>query len=223
MVENKMGLKVKRLKSDNGGEYKDEKLKEFCATNGIKLEKIVLKTPQQNDIIKPSDPQFKEVPDKIRNDDRYWPYFKNCIGVIDGTHIPVVVPRDRKIPYIGRKGVTTQNVMAVCDFNMCFTFAWAGWEGVAHDARVFLEALRRPELGFPHPPKGKYYLVDAGYPQMSGYLGPYKGERYHLPDFRRGSSPKGPVFCHGFSVYMLAEDAAMASISKDGYDKDQSS
>ena len=106
------------------------------------------------DIIKPSDPQFKEVPDKIRNDDRYWPYFKNCIGVIDGTHIPVVVPRDRKIPYIGRKGVTTQNVMAVCDFNMCFTFAWAGWEGVAHDARVFLEALRRPELGFPHPPKG---------------------------------------------------------------------
>ena len=34
---------------------------------------------------------------------------------------------------------------------------------------------------------------------------------------------EGPVFCHGFSVYMLAEDAAMASISKDGYDKDQSS
>ena len=37
------------------------------------------------------------------------------------------------------------------------------------------------------------------------------------------SLQKGPVFCHGFSVYMLAEDAAMASISKDGYDKDQSS
>ncbi|RVX11459.1 L10-interacting MYB domain-containing protein [Vitis vinifera] len=153
------------------------------------------------DIIKPSDPQFKEVPDKIRNDDRYWPYFKNCIGVINGTHIPVVVPRDRKIPYIGRKGVTTQNVMAVCDFNMCFTFAWAGWEGAAHDARVFLEALRRPELGFPHPPRGKYYLVDAGYPQMSGYLGTYKGERYHLPDFRRGSSPKGKkeIFNHRHS------------------------
>ena len=41
------------------------------------------------DIIKPSDPRFKEVLDKIRNDDRYWPYFKNCIGVIDGTHIPL--------------------------------------------------------------------------------------------------------------------------------------
>ena len=51
MVENKMGLKVKQLKSDDGGEYKDEKLKEFCSTNGIKLEKIVPKTPQQNGVV----------------------------------------------------------------------------------------------------------------------------------------------------------------------------
>ena len=50
MVEYKMGLKVKQLKSDDGGEYKDEKLKEFCATNGIKLE-IVPKTPQQNGVV----------------------------------------------------------------------------------------------------------------------------------------------------------------------------
>jgi hypothetical protein len=27
---------------------------------------------------------------------------------------------------------------------------------------------------------GKYYLVDAGYPNEYGYLGPYKGERYHF-------------------------------------------
>jgi hypothetical protein len=26
---------------------------------------------------------------------------------------------------------------------------------------------------------GKYYLVDAGYPNKYGYLGPYKGERYN--------------------------------------------
>ena len=44
--------------------------------------------------------------------------------------------------------------MAVCDFNMCFTFAWAGWEGTAHDTHIFLEALRRPELNFPHPSGG---------------------------------------------------------------------
>ena len=42
--------------------------------------------------------------------------------------------------------------MAACDFNMCFTFAWAGWEGTAHDTRIFLEALHRENLHFPHPP-----------------------------------------------------------------------
>ncbi|KAH9688209.1 DDE Tnp4 domain-containing protein [Citrus sinensis] len=153
------------------------------------------------DFLKPSDPQFKEIPKKIRNDDRYWPYFKDCIGAIDGTHIPVIVPTSKQIPYIGRKGIPTQNVMAACDFNMCFTFAWAGWEGTAHDTRIFLEALRRENLHFPHPPTGKYYLVDAGYPHMTGYLGPYKGERYHLPDFRRGSQPRGKkeIFNHAHS------------------------
>ena len=33
----------------------------------------------------------------------------------------------------------------------------------------------------------KYYLVDAGYPTLTGYLGPYRCERYHLPDFRASS------------------------------------
>ncbi|CAL8083459.1 unnamed protein product [Prunus armeniaca] len=129
-----------------------------------------------SDIISPQDAQFRRVPDKIKDDDRYWPYFKDCIGAIDGTHIPVIVPRERQVPYIGRKGA-------------------------AHDARIFMEALRRPILKFPHPPTGKYYLVDAGYPQIKGYLGPYRGERYHLPDFRRGSQPRGKkeIFNHRHS------------------------
>ena len=82
-----------------------------------------------SDIVRPSDPHFNRIPKKIKDNDRYWPYFKDCIGAIDGTHIPVVMPASKQIPYIGRKGFPTQNVMAVCDFNMCFTFAWAGWEG----------------------------------------------------------------------------------------------
>ncbi|XP_052292520.1 uncharacterized protein LOC127900978 [Citrus sinensis] len=55
------------------------------------------------DLLKPSDPQFKEIPKKIRNDDRYWPYFKDCIRAIDGTHILVIVPTSKQIPYIERK------------------------------------------------------------------------------------------------------------------------
>ncbi|KAI9117612.1 hypothetical protein K1719_011778 [Acacia pycnantha] len=49
-----------------------------------------------------------------------------------------------------------------------------GWEGTAHDARVFRNAIETPTMNFPHPPKGKYYLVDAGYLTPVGYIGPYK-------------------------------------------------
>ncbi|XP_054814548.1 uncharacterized protein LOC129315060 [Prosopis cineraria] len=75
--------------------------------------------------------------------------------------------------------------MAVCDWDMYFTFVITGWEGTAHDARVFDNTISTPSMHFPHPPPGKYYLVDSGYPTLNGYLGPYRCERYHLPDFRR--------------------------------------
>jgi hypothetical protein len=38
---------------------------------------------------------------------------------------------------------------------------------------------------------GKHYLVDSGYPTFVGFLGPYKNEKYHLPDFRRASGARG--------------------------------
>ncbi|CAH1413504.1 unnamed protein product [Lactuca virosa] len=89
---------------------------------------------------------------------------------------------------------------------MCFTFAWVGWEGTAHDTRIFNEARRRHEVKFPLPANGKFYLVDVGYPNTKGYLAPYKGSniRYHIPDFRRGQTrasrePKG--FKEKFNYY----------------------
>ncbi|CAH9104137.1 unnamed protein product [Cuscuta europaea] len=34
------------------------------------------------------------------------------------------------------------------------------------------------------PPIGYYYVVDASYPNVPGFLAPYRGESYHLNDFR---------------------------------------
>ena len=50
MVETETSLKVKRLRSDNGGEYIDEGFSEYCATQGIKMEKTIPRTPQQNGV-----------------------------------------------------------------------------------------------------------------------------------------------------------------------------
>ncbi|XP_073039361.1 uncharacterized protein [Primulina eburnea] len=50
MDEKETNLKVKFSRSDNGGEYEDDVLKKYCAQNGIKMEKIIPGTPQQNDV-----------------------------------------------------------------------------------------------------------------------------------------------------------------------------
>lgn len=33
--------------------------------------------------------------------------------------------------------------------------------------------------------------MDSGYPNRAGYLAPYKGTKYHLPEFRNGTMPRG--------------------------------
>lgn len=103
--------------------------------------------------IKPKDPTFRHVHTKIRFG-KYWPFFKHAIGAIDGTHVSCVVSATDQTKFISRKGTVSQNVMAVCDWDMCFTFVLAGWEGSAHDARIFDHALTTPSMNFPHPPEG---------------------------------------------------------------------
>ncbi|XP_038717250.1 putative nuclease HARBI1 [Tripterygium wilfordii] len=152
------------------------------------------------DRIKPRENQFDTVPARIRNEPKYRP-FRDCICAIDGAHIPAAIPKDERGRFIGRKGFTTQNVMAACDFDMLYIFVSVGWEGSAHDARVFQNATTDNSLNFPHPPPGKYYLVDAEYPNRISYLAPYRGERYHSSQFENGRRASGPqeVFNHAHS------------------------
>ena len=48
-------------------------------------------------------------------------------------------------PFRGRKHNTTQNVMAIVDFDLKFTYVLAGWEGSAHDALVLADAIERDD------------------------------------------------------------------------------
>nr|GEU34885.1 hypothetical protein [Tanacetum cinerariifolium] len=51
-IENQLSLKVKIIRSDNGIEFKNQDLNQFCGIKRIKREFSVPKTPQQNDIAK---------------------------------------------------------------------------------------------------------------------------------------------------------------------------
>lgn len=60
----------------------------------------------------------------------------NCIGCIDGCHIPIKGPRFKREDYINRKGYASIILQAVCDSEYLFTDIHIGWPGSVHDARV---------------------------------------------------------------------------------------
>ncbi|XP_039832870.1 protein ALP1-like [Panicum virgatum] len=126
-------------------------------------------------------PPFNETPLKVRNSHRWYPYFKDCVGAIDGTHVYARVPAKMQAAFRGRKNYPTQNVLAAVDFDLKFTYVLAGWEGSAHDATILADALERDD-GL-RVAEGKFYLVDVGYACRPGFLPPYRGTRYHLNEF----------------------------------------
>lgn len=130
-------------------------------------------------------PPSLETPAKIAGHPWFDPYFKDCIGAIDGTHVRASVSKDMEPSFRGRKSFSTQNVMAAVDFDLRFTYVLAGWEGTAHDATILADAIER-ENGL-YVPRGKFYLVDAGYGAKPGFLPPFRAVRYHLNEW--GSNP----------------------------------
>jgi hypothetical protein len=51
------------------------------------------------------------------------------------------VPRNQRAAFLGRKHTTTQNILAIVDFDLRFTYVLAGWEGLAHDSLILADAL----------------------------------------------------------------------------------
>ncbi|KAF7803589.1 protein ALP1-like [Senna tora] len=134
-------------------------------------------------------------PEPIPEDstDGRWKWFKNCLGALDGTHIKMQVGVKDKPRYRNRKGEISSNVLGVCSQDGQFIYVLAGWEGSAADARVLKDAILRPN-GL-KVPTDCYYLVDAGYTNGRGFLAPYRGQRYHLNEWRNGRQPVTPHEC----------------------------
>ncbi|TYK24317.1 putative nuclease HARBI1 [Cucumis melo var. makuwa] len=71
-----------------------------------------------------------------------------------------------------------------------FVYVLADWEGSAADSRILRDAISRPN-GL-KVPKGYYYLVDVGYPNADGFLAPYRGQCYHLQEWRGAENAPSP-------------------------------
>lgn len=140
-----------------------------------------------SDIVSWKREELNETPPRIIHDKRYFPYFEDCIGAIDGTHVCVRVGGNKKITYWNHHNYTSMNILAVCDFNMKFIYTRIGVPGRAHDSKILTYCARHDNF-FPFPKSGKYFLVDSGYPNRRGFLAPYRGEAYH-PNHFAGRRP----------------------------------
>ncbi|KAA0047698.1 retrotransposon protein [Cucumis melo var. makuwa] len=80
----------------------------------------------------------------------------NCLGALDGTYIKVNVSASDHARYRVCKEEVATNVLDVCDTKGDFVYVLASY----------------------------YYLVDAGYPNAEGFLAPYRGQCYHLQEWR---------------------------------------
>lgn len=125
------------------------------------------------------------LPQEIKDNTKWMPYFKDCVGAIDGTHIPVHVPTVDKAAWRDRKGFITQNVFAACSFDLRFTFIHAGWQGSAHDALVLKDAIAKGRFT---PPAGKYFVADGGFYSTGFMLIPYTKTRYHLREWEAAAA-----------------------------------
>ncbi|XP_043720781.1 uncharacterized protein LOC122668258 [Telopea speciosissima] len=149
----------------------EEQLVMFLQTIGhhLKKRKILLKPP--------STTTHQRIAGNCRS---FYPYFKDCIGAIDGLHSHAWVPVNEHKRFRDRKGNISQNILAACDFDYRFTYILAGWEGSASNSRILDDAIHREGAGKIVVPPGKYYLVDAGFANQKGFLRPYRNVRYHL-------------------------------------------
>ena len=64
-----------------------------------------------------------------------------CVGAIDGSHIPVKPPSMNHTDYYNRKGWYSILVQAVVDVNYLFTDLNVGWPRSVHDAHVYSPIL----------------------------------------------------------------------------------
>lgn len=116
---------------------------------------------------------------KLKDDYVHWPdqeeqnhikwqigrksFFKDCVGFIDGTLIPLSrAPKINPEDFWTRKHTYALNSLLICDHQARIIYSFHGYCGSSHDQRIFshTEISQHPEDFFG---ENEYILADSGY------------------------------------------------------------
>jgi hypothetical protein len=128
---------------------------------------------------------------EIENNLKLYPFFEDCDGSTDCSHIDAFVLDQDILHFQNKKGGLSQNVLVVYSQNMFFQYVLSGWEGSAANSHIWDDAHCK-DLTIC---KGRYFLADVGFPLCDLLLVLYHGVWYHLKEW--GRADQRSAFCFG--------------------------
>lgn len=118
-----------------------------------------------------------------------------CVGAIDGSHIPIIAPEDRPQDYVNGKGWHSVVLQAVVDGKGLFWDVCVGYPGSVHDARVLRqshlwevlsdgELLNQKKVTISGRDVGHYLIGGPAYPMQNWLMKPFADTDSLTPEQR---------------------------------------
>ncbi|KAK3877886.1 hypothetical protein Pcinc_017442 [Petrolisthes cinctipes] len=99
--------------------------------------------------------------------------FPGVVGVIDGTHVRIVAPREQEEAYVNQNNYHSLNIQLVFDAQHRILDVVAQWPGSVQDSRIWNDCGLKGKFERSVIPEGCHLLGDNDYPCEPWLLTPY--------------------------------------------------